>query len=327
MKHRKYQQSTLGSFSCSPTKVCLWILLCIGVLWDAHIFRYLSSWVALSQDDHPMDSDPSLSLYTRGLTSSLLQDLLDDFDSVIGCGYVKCFFPSRSDPTTGWLVMREARFSQTLKRSMPMYPVASQTWEFLGQQQLELNHLYLQAPFVTGPLSATHMATLQSKFPSHHNTATSTTSTQQLIKLCPPSTCRLWEGSPGGYVIQRMRRAPTSALLYKFVVDDDDPQQYSGRITPSWEDFITSEKHTSIFIATALHHLDQMIRLVQDEPAWAVDLQFLITTNGTLYHLDLDRLWEPAELNPPGWREKYQPQNAMAALNALRNQVASLQPP
>lgn len=318
----------------SPQKLCLWVL-CVGACSCIHIFSRLvgveptNAVVTTARRpiiDPPREEDKSApSLRTQGLPPTLLQALLDDWEPVTGCGYVKCFFPSRSNPSTGWLVMRSHRFSKSLRKSLPIYPIAARTWEFLQEKNAtHILHFYLQAPFKTGPLSATHRAIFKSKFPSLiHNSSNNNAS------ICPPSTCRLWEGSPGGYVVQRVQRAPDTALLWKFLVDDDNAQNYTWRLTPSWEEFVQHNNNLRqqdsklSFLRSATSQLDQLVQLLNQQPAWAVDLQFLLTTSGTLYHLDLDRLWESAELNPPGWRDKYRPENAIRAVMEFQHQVAA----
>lgn len=121
-------------------------------------------------------------------------------------------------------------------------------------------------------------------------------------------------------------------MLVKLRVDDDDDpyRQYAWRTKPSWEDFwegVPRARNGSVhtdFVRHFVDDLDITIQLIHEIPTFKVDFQCIITTDGYIYHLDLDRLYE-AELLDAGWRHKWDP-HVLPALEELRRTIVNAEP-
>lgn len=260
-----------------------------------------------------------------------LETILEDMGSMISCGVFKCFFPSKSDVSMGWLVMPARRYYRSTRTPVSTHAMAHRAWGFAttttyhhrsaaaaasspppptdGGGRGRFRHYYPPAspPFTTGRLSS--------------DVSTNVWKPKFDRTLCPLSDCRLTVKSKEGFTVQHLQRAPASAILVKLHVDDDDPSGYTWRTTPSWEDFwekvhTRSESNHTDFVQHFVDDLDVALQLIQEIPTFKVDFQCIITTDGYVYHLDLDRLYE-AELLDAGWRHKWDP-HVLPALEELR---------
>jgi len=285
-----------------------------------------SSITAVNATSHHSSSlSSSWAFHSQGLPPTLSETVLDDLEPMRSCGVFKCFFPSKSDMSMGWLVMPARRYFRSVQRSASTYPLAQRAWEFAMTRQASFSssthggrfrHFYHASspPFVTGRLSAHTTANLWK--PKFNKT------------LCPPSDCRLTVKSPTGFTVQRLHRAPASALLVKLHVAEDERSRYTWHMTPSWEDFWeeahrrTNLNHAA-FVQNFLADLEVTLQLIQEVPAFKVDFQCIITAEGFIYHLDLDRLFETVLLEA-GWRHKWDP-HVLPALQELRQKVVTQQ--
>jgi hypothetical protein len=254
---------------------------------------------------------------TQGLSDSLVNAILLDFDTMSSCGYFKCFFKSMSDTKTGWLVTRAHRFYKAVKKSKTVLPFIQKAHEFaiMAEHKYGMRHLHAQAPFYTGPLSAANGNLFATKFNS---------------SLCnQQKDCRLVPRSPSGFVIQKVFKAPPDALLAKLVVPDldvnatqaVDATTVSMTLSPALEDTDFSLSQT--FCDNFQEDLRITQSILENYPLFAVDFQFLVTRDGHLYHLDLDRLFD-ADLNPPQWKNKFY-QHVKPSLQILERQICEPQ--
>ena len=268
----------------------------------------------------------ALALATRGLSDELASQIIRDFDVMTGCGYFKCFFPSRTDNTTGWLVTRANRYYQSQRRALPVLPFAQQAWEFAqhsSQKYGTLRHIYLQAPFWTGRLSKDNGNALATKFDSD---------------ICNRrKSCRLVPRPAHGFVVQRVRRAsPGDTVLAKLFVADlqahsdvtamnitaNNTSRATLTFSPSLEEFwTTAVVDKPAFQRQLQTDLAVTRKVMQEFPNLQVDFQFILTARGEVIHLDLDRMFD-ADLNPPQWRFKFH-KHVLPSLLDLEQRVAA----
>ena len=282
------------------------------------------------------------SLLTRGLPDALVTEIIADFDVMTGCGYFKCFFPSRTKDTVGWLVTRARRYYQSQHQALNVYNFAVQAYDFALAREAShgMRHYYLQPPFLTGRLSAANTNLLVTKF---NTTLCNNPRTQTKCRLVP-------RGASHGFVVQKLRRASVHAILAKLWVNDDNNNNYqedtnnNNHNTSTTTTTTTTTTTPTLTLQPPLHEiwstlvdrttfvhnlqadLQQTRHLVHDYPALQVDFQFMIDpTTGYIYHLDLDRLFD-ADLNPSSWRDKFAAVQHVvpACLNALEQQVLAL---
>lgn len=256
-------------------------------------------------------------LLTRGLPENLVTEILADFDVMTGCGYFKCFFPSRSDDTVGWLVTRAQRYYPSQGKARHVYNFAVQAYDFaLARQDSHgLRHYYLQPPFLTGRLSENNIKLLATKFDT---------------SVCNPRRhpCRLQpQGASNGFVVQKLRRASRQSIVAKLWVNSSTTTTTRTTTTLTLHPSLLNVWPTLVDPAQFAHNLQADLnttrQLLHDYPALQVDFQFMIDgATGCIYHFDLDRLFD-ADLNPARWRDKFA-QQVLPSLKALEEQVWAL---
>uniref|UniRef100_A0A7S3L459 Uncharacterized protein n=1 Tax=Amphora coffeiformis TaxID=265554 RepID=A0A7S3L459_9STRA len=253
-----------------------------------------------------------------GLSEIFAQAVVQDFDIMTGCGYFKCFFPSLSDREnddekgrTGWLVTRARRYYKQEKRALYVYEYAHKAWEFAQQCQQThgMKHYLLSPPFSTGRLSERVAKVLETKFND---------------TICNVRTgCRMAPRARFGFVVQRLRRAPSHAILAKlFVSRHTTANDTELTLSPFLPDFVPTIENATNFKGNLLTDIDATIRLLQDFPNLQVDLQFIISPDGFVFHIDLDRLFD-VDLHPHQWRNKFH-QTAIPSLHNLKQHVDTL---
>lgn len=254
---------------------------------------------------------------TRGLPETYMKAVLDDMQVMTGCGFFKCFFPSKSEANMGWIVTKSHRYYQVIKESLPVLPFAFQahTFAMQAQEKYGMRHFFTpQPPFLTGRLSQKNKKLFASKFNA---------------TLCDKelNDCRLSWLSPFGFVMQKVKKAPSDAIVAKFFISNlkkDDPANQSSMVPsslltlkPPWNN---KTAPSATFCSNLRNDLQTTRRLLDDFPAFAVDFQILFTLDsGEVYHLDLDRMFD-ADLNPEHWRDKFAP-HVRPALQALETQL------
>ena len=271
-------------------------------------------------------------LLTAGLPEAAVLTMLQDFGTMTGCGYFKCWFPSlqssklpEQEPT-GWLVTRARRYYPRAKRHLPVYNAAYDAWEFALQRQVShgMRHFYLphEPPVLTGRLSS-YYNTVRLFLTKYNDT------------ICDlRAACRVAPGAPSGLIVQRLRQAPLHATLAKLFVGRDMTNVATNNhvnnnsipvltLTPPWEELVnTLSVSRREFVHNLWADLNVTQQLLYDYPDLQVDLQFLITTKGHVYQLDLDRLFDAA-LQPSQWRHKFE-LYAQPSLQQLRQQARAL---
>lgn len=75
-------------------------------------------------------------------------------------------------------------------------------------------------------------------------------------------------------------------------------------------------------LQTALTDIDTTLQLFQVYPHLQVDFQFILTADGHLGHVDLDRLFE-VELTAPAWQSKFF-QHAVPSLQHFKQQLVAI---
>lgn len=228
------------------------------------------------------------------------------------CSRSKCFFRSKADPEAyGYLIARN-KFQPNIFHNMNQ-----SYWEFsTSTTRLELEHFYLEAPSILWP-------------PQSHNegqTETIPTGNNNKKNHHNPSDLELWSrietlnelvqnktvqdvpyfGTGGRsttratsafaanassnqnyeLVIQKVKRAPEKNLIvhchefrhYTLQTPDDRIEKFFSAVDP-----------TAVRLGS---QLEVLLRDLQREPRLWRDFQFLIDTHGTIYHMDLDRVYQ-----------------------------------
>lgn len=227
------------------------------------------------------------------------------------CSRSKCFFRSKTNPETyGYLIARN-QFQPNIFHNMNQ-----SYWEFSTTTRLE--HFHLEPPSILWPP------------PSHNERQNETTPTGKKKKKKShrnPSDLELWSrietlnelvqnktvqdvpyfGTGGRsttrattaafaasasshqnyeIIIQRVRRAPEKHLIvhchefrhYTLQTPDDQIEEFFSALDPK-----------AVRLRSQLEALLQDLRM---EPRLWRDFQFLVDTHGTIYHIDLDRVYQ-----------------------------------
>ena len=156
-----------------------------------------------------------------------------------------------------------------------------------------MKHFLQSPPFVTGRLSERVTQMFQTKFND---------------TVCNVG-CRMAPRARVGFVVQRVRRDPSHAMLAKLFVNrrhttknsTNDETEFT--LSPSLSDFVPTLENATTFRANLLTDMHASIQLLQKYPNLQVDLQFIISPNGYMFHIDLDRFFD-VDLHPHPWRNK-----------------------
>ena len=226
------------------------------------------------------DVQSTYSLHTKNtittpdaLITELQQPVWCDLDWSRGgtCGHAKCFFPSTSNATVGYLVGWASLYPQMLQSSRHMH----QLMDILGTEYvLEWSGAVPELVDVSAALA--RRLEQASRQPHPRQTAVfNATTTRQVV-------------------VHRVRRLTQPTILIGV------SQGKRRHFLDTWPDWIQQQQHanaSSSTIAAARHRFSQALIKVQQAfevfPRLVYDFQGLVDVDGNLYHMDLDRLWEP----------------------------------
>ena len=254
---------------------------------------------------------------------ALMDDLNDDVNddgnlNHISCGTYKCFFPSRSHPSTGWLVAyrmvelrqqrrrRPATLAETVNAD-PTHPRT--TWhgmwygwtlaQIIHETHPAVTHFYLldeaplvfslknntvDPPQVVQHIQRTWLDKVDRLFRFHYPNGTDSKSTLRLFDAL--DNCLIQ--SDYGLVAQRLQRAPPTVKVIKKM---DDFYYFYKVVRP--DGYYHDRPVTPSFLRNVLHGLQHLRDTVQAYPMLWHDFQFAVNRlTGRIYHVDLDRPYE-----------------------------------
>lgn len=231
-----------------------------------------SSFVSMEQQKQ---GPTALANYSTNISKA---ELYADIDPKgIKCGCFKCFLPSKSDPSAGWvLTENQKRRTGGGEGDRFAFDIAMHSWDSTQAlvQKYQFRHFSLGSPaLLSEDDEAPTLKELSKHMYSH--------------RRWPNNHC-LNALNRGKYplVAQKVQRAPVDAESIHCLPLEEDEKVYTQNLLQMMDKVANKTLFAQQF-KSELKYMQETV--FKDYPRLYLDLQILVDSQGLIYHFDLDR--------------------------------------
>lgn len=200
--------------------------------------------------------------------SSVASETIDMFDldpsKPALCGFIKCYFRSKSDSQVGYVV------APTSKKTKGRLKSLTAAWNLAEQLRREYNTTH----FLLAPPANAHVTNeLYSRLNSNLFNERTQKVNKKLTRFRKSSTV----------VVQKVRPAPKERIMIGCA------RPKLRVLNKQINKFITKVDDKASFARRFKESFTQVRKLLVHEPCLIIDFQIFVDTFGNIYHLDIDR--------------------------------------